>query len=56
MAGRDLEGKGTWLGINKKTNIIAFLTNYNCEKWHDITDLKYGRGNLTHRFLKTEFL
>jgi len=31
LGGRDLEGKGTWLGLNVKTNIIAFLTNYDTE-------------------------
>ncbi|KAL4437750.1 hypothetical protein ABPG74_012425 [Tetrahymena malaccensis] len=55
LAGRDLEGKGTWCGINKSTGIVAFLTNYDTQNYHDITDIKYGRGNLTYRFLKSEF-
>ncbi|EAR89984.2 NRDE protein (macronuclear) [Tetrahymena thermophila SB210] len=55
LAGRDLEGKGTWCGINKSTGIVAFLTNYDTQNYHDISDIKYGRGNLTYRFLKSEF-
>ena len=49
VAGRDLEAKGTWMGMNKKTGAIAMLTNY-----RDLANNKPNapsRGDLVSDFL-----
>lgn len=49
MAGRDLEAKGTWMGINKNNGKLAMLTNY-----RDMANLKNNaptRGLLVSDFL-----
>ncbi|MDH5367128.1 MAG: NRDE family protein [Cyclobacteriaceae bacterium] len=49
LAGRDLEAKGTWMGMNKKTGAIAMLTNY-----RDLSNIKPNapsRGDLVADFL-----
>lgn len=48
LAGRDLEGMGTWLGINK-TGKIAFLTNYRHPDF-------FGRKGPTRGSLVSDFL
>ena len=50
LAGKDLEGGGTWLGVNSKTGKLAALTNY-----RDPAHIKQGapsRGALVTDFLK----
>jgi len=51
LAGRDLEGMGTWLGINKRGE-IAFLTNYRHPEFFE----RKGptRGKLVSDFLASE--
>lgn len=51
LAGRDLEGMGTWLGINKRGE-IAFLTNYRHPEFFE----RKGptRGKLVSDFLSSE--
>lgn len=51
-AGEDLISQGTWLGINIKTGILAFLTNF------DQKEPRQGksRGRMIKKFLKTNFL
>lgn len=51
LAGRDLQGNGTWCGINK-TGKVAFLTNYRHPKYFD----RKGptRGTLVSQFLSNE--
>ena len=51
LAGRDLEGMGTWLGINKQGK-ITFLTNYRDPKFFN----RKGptRGTLVSNFLSGE--
>lgn len=52
MAGKDIISGGTWLGINKKTGIFAFLTNY------DIDYVRKGksRGKMLRKFISTDFI
>ncbi len=50
LAGRDLEGKGTWMGVNK-LGYVSMLTNY-----RDLSNLKNNaptRGKLVSDFLMT---
>jgi uncharacterized protein with NRDE domain len=51
LAGRDLQGNGTWLGVSK-TGKIAFLTNYRHPKYFN----RQGptRGKLVSDFLTSE--
>jgi uncharacterized protein with NRDE domain len=51
LAGRDLEGMGTWLGINTRGE-VAFLTNYRHPNYFH----RKGptRGKLVSEFLSTE--
>lgn len=49
LAGKDLEAKGTWMGINKKNGKVAMLTNY-----RDMASLKQNaptRGLLVSEYL-----
>lgn len=49
IAGRDLEAKGTWMGMNKKTGNLSMLTNY-----RDLANIKVdapSRGALVSDFL-----
>eukprot|EP00884_Botryococcus_braunii_P004613 jgi/Botrbrau1/14152/Bobra.182_3s0092.1 len=50
LAGRDLLGGGTWLGVTR-TGRFAFITNYR-EVGFDIIQDKLGRGELPLSFLK----
>ncbi len=50
LAGRDLVGKGTWLGVTKSGRFSA-VTNYRNPKQQKGT---ISRGNLVANFLKTE--
>lgn len=49
FAGRDLISKGTWLGVNIKTGIFVWLTNY------DLPEIRVGRsrGKLVYSFLSS---
>lgn len=51
LAGRDLEGKGTWMGITRKGRFTA-LTNFRNPSSH--RDDAPSRGNLTRGFLEAE--
>jgi uncharacterized protein with NRDE domain len=43
------------LGLNKKTKILAILTNFDSEEWIEIKDLvNYGRGMLVLKFLDSK--
>lgn len=57
LAGRDLQAKGTWLGVNIKTGNIAFLTNIPpwLMKSAPKTKNSQSRGNLVSDFLQTDF-
>ena len=52
--GRDIKSGGTWLGLNIKTGLLVFLTNY------DLPDkavrMGLSRGKLVYRFLSTSFI
>lgn len=50
LAGRDLEAKGTWLGITKNGRFAA-LTNYRDPKYFNQTG-KRSRGEIVTNFLK----
>lgn len=52
LAGRDLEAKGTWLGITKEGRFAA-LTNFRDPKYFDRTD-KRSRGEIVTNFLKSK--
>jgi len=56
IGGRDMRQKGTWLGYNKKTHNIAFLTNYFIPYFIRNPTITYkSRGEITGKFLKTDF-
>ena len=56
IGGRDLKQKGTWLGFNKKTYNIAFLTNYFIPTFIRDSAINYkSRGNIIGDFLRTDF-
>ena len=56
LGGRDLKQKGTWLGFNKKTYNIAFLTNYFIPTFIRDSAINYkSRGNIIGDFLKSDF-
>ncbi len=43
------------MGLNKKTKILAILTNFDSEEWIEIKDLvNYGRGMLVLKFLDSK--
>ena len=50
LAGRDLKGKGTWLGINRGGRLAA-ITNYR-DPAHQVHNAP-SRGRLVENFLKT---
>lgn len=55
IGGRDLKAKGTWLGYNKKTQNIAFLTKVFNPALINPLKTYQSRGSLVHNFLKTGF-
>lgn len=55
LAGRDLKAQGTWLGFNKKTQNIAFLTNFFAPELVNSLKAYESRGKLVLSFLRTEF-
>lgn len=54
LAGRDLEAKGTWLGITKKGKIAAITNCYNGESISSNAHLKLSRGKIATDYLTTE--
>jgi len=57
IGGRDLSGKGTWLGVNLKTGNVAFLTNLRKPFLKKIFEpaKSTSRGTILFNFLKTSF-
>ena len=56
IGGRDLKQKGTWLGFNKKTMNVAFLTNYFIPLFRRDSKINYkSRGDIVYDFLKSDF-
>lgn len=53
LAGRDLEGLGTWMGVNQKTGYFAALTNYRgLAKNSNPNQVFRSRGELVSHYLQ----
>lgn len=52
--GRDVKSGGTWLGLNIKTGLLVFLTNYDLP--NKAVRMGLSRGKLVYRFLSTSFV
>ncbi len=53
LAGRDLEGLGTWMGVNRKTGYFAALTNFRGRPKNDHSKRTFrSRGELVSQYLQ----